>query len=42
MGPADRLPRLEAPHKVAEHRGVMDNLAMMQQLGVIPEEPPAG
>lgn len=34
--------RIDDEGKVAEHWGVMDNLAMMQQLGVVPEEPPAG
>jgi steroid delta-isomerase-like uncharacterized protein len=34
--------RVNDDGKVAEHWGVIDNLAMMQQLGVIPEEPPAG
>jgi steroid delta-isomerase-like uncharacterized protein len=28
--------------KLAEHWGVMDNLVLMQQLGLAPEEPPAG
>jgi steroid delta-isomerase-like uncharacterized protein len=32
--------RVNDDGKVAEHWGVIDNLAMMQQLGVIPEEPP--
>ena len=34
--------RIDGDGKVAEHWGVMDNMAMMQQLGVVPEEPPAG
>jgi predicted ester cyclase len=34
--------RVNDEGRVAEHWGVIDNLVMMQQLGVIPEEPPPG
>lgn len=34
--------RINGDGKLAEHWGVMDNLVLMQQLGLAPEEPPAG
>jgi steroid delta-isomerase-like uncharacterized protein len=34
--------RVGSDGKLAEHWGVMDNLILMQQLGLVPEEPPTG
>ena len=39
--PAVDIVRVNDEGAAAEHWGVTDTMTMMQQLGVVPEEPPA-